>query len=302
MYMKHSLRRLLLVGSSLVAVGLVLPLSAVAGASSRYDDRETTTKYSSYEDNNRKHESEDTKRRHSDKHRDSKKDESRQQDDKQDHKKDHARRDDHKQHGQHDSRLQDKHKKDHSKQQDRKHSDSDKKHSDSKRELHRKLDALLRQHAAVGVAALKAELHGTPDADALAAAVEANNMAIARTVNKLYPGTKSEFLQLWRSHIGDYQQYMHAAWNGDREGKQEAKRDLAAVVQELTELLNNANHRLDQHQLKQQLAKHGKQTTLIIEKLVEGDYHTAQNLADKALHHMSAIAKTLSLSHSHGRH
>lgn len=68
----------------------------------------------------------------------------------------------------------------------------------------RRLDAALHEHAALTAPMLKAQLSDDPDKDALMKAVDRNSVQIANTVDSIYPGTRDEFLPLWRQHIRYY--------------------------------------------------------------------------------------------------
>jgi hypothetical protein len=152
------------------------------------------------------------------------------------------------------------------------------------------LDAELREHAALAVPVLKAQLLNEADAGALMTAMDTNSQQIASTVEQLYPGTHDQFLQLWRSHILYYQQYLTAAQRQDQAGKDQSRQNLANFVGSLTNLLVSANPQLDKATLTQALTTHGDQTLAIIDNLVAGNYTEVYMLAHQAYEHMAMVA------------
>lgn len=293
--MKHNLKSLLFIGGVFaVSAAVPLALSGTAGATEWQDKNRSTVIVKLYQEDQHKdhifrhiHAAKDDKNREG---HDKKTYRQAEHNDKQHHfKQSH--------HGQ-DVRKQDHHKKPHQQQSKQHH----KQHEHHKRvashhsdkQLHYKLDALLREHVTLGVAAIKAELHHSSDAWALKQAIDRNGWKIAKTVDQLYPGTQHLFLQLWRQHLAYYAEYLWGAKKHDEATKQQAKRSLAAFAHDVSNLLNNYNLKVDEHRLKHQLAKHGDLVTGIIDKLVARDYAGAHALAHQAEAHMSKIARTIS--------
>jgi hypothetical protein len=166
----------------------------------------------------------------------------------------------------------------------------------NKHELHMKLDASLREHAALGTAYLKAAYLNEPDVAALAAAVEQNNMTIIHTVGTAYPWAHDEFAVLWNAHIGYYKEYLTAAAKGDEAGKYAAKEKLAGFAWQVTNLLTVTNHdTLDWEQTRMALVTHGEQVTHIINYFVAGQYDAAWTTAHEAYEHMGMVAHALAM-------
>lgn len=154
-------------------------------------------------------------------------------------------------------------------------------------------DAPLREHAAVGVQALRAELLQSPDLEALQDAVEDNNIAVAEAVETGYPGTHDEFLELWRAHIGYYKDYLHASVEDDEAGKEEAKENLAGFAGETSSLLADASPELDPDELEESLTIHADQVTSIIDHMVLEEYDDVYATAHEAYEHMGMTAELL---------
>ncbi len=154
----------------------------------------------------------------------------------------------------------------------------------------RRLDAPMREHAALTVPFLKTQLMQDPDVEALTNIVEHNNQQIANTIDKIYPGTRDEFLPLWRQHIGYYIDYLRATGEGDEAGRRQAKRNLTTFADQASAVLDNANPRLDQDHIRQHLTSHGNRVTTIIDNLVTENYDTVYTLAHNEYEHMDDVA------------
>lgn len=156
-----------------------------------------------------------------------------------------------------------------------------------------KLNALLGEHAAVGMTALQAEFANRPDAAAAMQAVEANSAAIADTVESMHKGTRAEFLHLWRSHIDHYQKYLTAAKNSDQTDMNQAKKNLTTFANAVSDFFVKRNNLLDKNDLQQAIGVHGYHVIAIIDALVAGDYDTAHQTAHQAYEHMGGLANML---------
>jgi len=154
-------------------------------------------------------------------------------------------------------------------------------------------DVLLREHASLTVQALKAEHLNQPDAPAIMKAVDKNNRALAKTVDRAYPGTHDEFLALWQAHIGYYHDYLKAAEDHSEDGKQIAKKNLAECADKLSNLLSKKSDRLDEDALRHHLGTHGNQVMTIADHLVAGNYEAVHAIGRQAYRHMGNIAHVL---------
>ncbi|HSH55656.1 MAG TPA: hypothetical protein VK983_02400 [Candidatus Limnocylindrales bacterium] len=157
----------------------------------------------------------------------------------------------------------------------------------------RRLDAPMREHAALTVPLLKAQLMQDPDVEAITNIVEHNNVQIANTIEKIYPGTLDEFLPLWRQHIGYYNDYLQATKEGDETGQQQAKQNLTTFADQASAVLDNANPRLNQNHIRQHLTSHGNRVTTIIDNLVAENYDTVYTLAHNEYEHMDNVADAI---------
>ncbi len=157
----------------------------------------------------------------------------------------------------------------------------------------RRLDATLHEHAALTPPMLKAQLLDDPDEAALMKAVDHNSVQIANTVESIYPGTRDEFLPLWRQHIRYYNDYLRASDRDDEAGQKRAKQRLAAFADQASDLLNKADRDLNEAHLEQHLVRHGNNVTTMIDNLVAKKYDTVYTLAHKEYEHMDDMSDAL---------
>jgi hypothetical protein len=166
------------------------------------------------------------------------------------------------------------------------------------------LDTALHQHAALGLNALKTTAFATPDAEAAKTALDDNSKAIADQVEKLYPGTHDQFLDLWNKHIGYYTDYLNAAKAGDAAAKEQAVANLATFAKDTDNLLDGKMHTLNKDKnhgdmdesmgaLEKQLTTHTNQTIAAIDQLVAGDYDAMYKTGGDAYNHMEILARSM---------
>jgi hypothetical protein len=154
-------------------------------------------------------------------------------------------------------------------------------------------EAVMREHASLGVAALKAEYLNEPDLPALKGAVEQNNQAVVDVVEWYYPGARDEALALWRAHIQYYRQYLAAAAHGDAAGKYQAKAHLMGFADRFSTLLANHSNVADKWAIQQQLNAHGAHVTTIIDNLVAGNYNGVWAHAHEAYWQAGVLADVI---------
>lgn len=166
------------------------------------------------------------------------------------------------------------------------------------------LDMDLREHSVLAVSLLRAQHLDQPDVDALEAAIETNNQAIASSIGQLYPDDEDDFLRLWRNHIEYYQQYLTAAEQGDNAGRHQAMRNLDNFAAEVAALLGNSDSQVRNTDVERQLTTHTRQTTDTIDALVEGDYTAVYELAHEGYEHMGDVAASIAAegNGTHSRH
>jgi hypothetical protein len=145
------------------------------------------------------------------------------------------------------------------------------------------------------VAALKAQILNSPDAQALDQAVVQNSQMLADVVEAMYPGRREQFLPLWQSHIDYYKGYVAATLEEDDDAKGEARQNLAQFAEDLAALLAEANPAYNRSDLANMIGEHGTQVTSIVDALAAEDYDTAVQLMHDANEHMGQLAESLSV-------
>ncbi|HKX72931.1 MAG TPA: hypothetical protein VJM32_02880 [Candidatus Saccharimonadales bacterium] len=154
---------------------------------------------------------------------------------------------------------------------------------------------LLHEHTSLVVPLLKAQSEGSADLAAVTAAVDANSVQVAETVDKLYPGSKDQFLDLWRKHINAYTDYLNAAKANDQAGKDAAKQKLEDFSNDAPTLLDTISDRLYRAGLTEKLKEHTTETLATIDAMVAGDWATVYAKAHMSYEKMTVISVELLL-------
>lgn len=182
----------------------------------------------------------------------------------------------------------------------------------------------MQEHAAFTVPALQAELEQTANREELMAVVDQNSQAVARDITSMMymnnqtqqsnatqmntqsPSTATQqntsqdtqgyndFLNLWRSHINYYRDYVHATRANDATAKNAAKQNLAGFTDKASTWLAGHNSGYDKAEVQQALTTHGNQVVAIVDAMAAKDYTAAYNTAHQAYQHMGMVADYLS--------
>lgn len=152
----------------------------------------------------------------------------------------------------------------------------------------------LSEHIELASPALRAVFDGSADTEGVVAALDKNTVDIATAVDSVYPGTKDDFLTLWRNHIGFFVDYTKAAKAGDAEGMKVAKDKLAGYADDASTFFSNANPNLPKEALKEGLTEHLNQVLGIVDAYGAGDYAKSYDLQRAADKHMQMFGDTLS--------
>lgn len=152
---------------------------------------------------------------------------------------------------------------------------------------------LLHEHASLAVPYLKAQLNSEADLTALTAAVNLNTQQLGETMDKLYPGTKAEFIDLWQQHLKLYTDYMNAAKAHDTAAMALNKQYLHDFVYNVVDMLDGVSHKIDYDKLANQLLKHVDGTTDTIDAMVAGDWGKVWTNAHMGFEDMTEVTITL---------
>lgn len=161
---------------------------------------------------------------------------------------------------------------------------------------------LLHEHSSLATAYLKAELLAQPDLAAAKAAVDANSQLLAHTVDRLYPGSHDEFLNLWRQHVQFSVDYLNASKVNDTAAKDEAKQKLQDVNNKIGVLLDNISDKLNRAQFTQQLQAHSDGTLVTIDAMIAGDWAKVYAESHKSYEDMTELSISLLMGAKLNKH
>lgn len=156
------------------------------------------------------------------------------------------------------------------------------------------LNNALSEHIELASPALRGVFDGAPSTDGAVAALDENSVAIATAVDSVYPGSKDNFLALWRKHIGFFVDYTVAAKGADQAGMDAAKANLEGYTDEASTFFSEANPNLPKDAVKAGLQEHLEQVIAIVDAYGAGNYEESYSLQRKADVHMQMFADTLS--------
>lgn len=159
------------------------------------------------------------------------------------------------------------------------------------------LTALLQEHVYLaGIAVATAYTAGpdTPEFEAAAATLDANSVDLSKAIGSL-AGAENEaaFLELWRSHVGNFVSYAVAAQGGDQAGKDAALADLQAytvAAGQFFEQISAGN--LPAATMTESLGMHITTLSAAIDAMAAGDPTAYAKLQD-ASEHVAMAASTI---------
>lgn len=156
------------------------------------------------------------------------------------------------------------------------------------------LNNALSEHIELASPALRGVFDESADTAGVVAALDKNTVDIATAVDSVYPGTKDDFLTLWRNHIGFFVDYTKAAKSGDEMGMQKAREDLAGYSEDASKFFSEANPNLPKEALKEGLTTHLNQVISIVDAYGAKDYAKSYELQRESDKHMQMFGDTLS--------
>jgi hypothetical protein len=123
-------------------------------------------------------------------------------------------------------------------------------------------------------------------------ALDANSVALAKTVGSVYPDAEKPFLASWRQHIGFFVNYTLGKATKDDKQVAKAKADLDAYRTSFGELINSVIPELPADAVAEELIPHVNTLYAAIDADVAGeaDYHAKLT---KAADHMPMTAAIL---------
>jgi hypothetical protein len=158
------------------------------------------------------------------------------------------------------------------------------------------LDRLLSEHATLAMVATQKGLKGSPDFEAIAAAVDANSVELSEAIGSVYGDDAAKtFLDgksMWRDHIEFFVAYTTALAKKDKAGQTKAVNDLKGYIEAFSGFLADATG-LPQGALRTSITEHVSQLKGQIDAYAAEDYAKAYMLLRKATAHMWMTGSTL---------
>jgi hypothetical protein len=163
-------------------------------------------------------------------------------------------------------------------------------------DLRSTLETLLGEHAVLAMTATQKGLAGDPDFEAVAAALDANGVALSEAIGSVYGDEAAEqFLDgpsLWRDHISFFVDYTVGLAEKDKAAQREAVENLTGYTGAFSGFLAGATG-LPQAALQESTAEHVVQLKGQIDAYAAGDYEEAYRLFREAYAHMVMTGATL---------
>ena len=149
------------------------------------------------------------------------------------------------------------------------------------------LDKLLAEHASLAVFAMQKGVDGEPDFEAIAGSLDENSVALGDAIGSVYgEEAKTEFLRLWRQHIGFFVDFTVATAKDDQAGRDAALDKLTGYRAEFSAFLAGANPNLTADGVSALLQDHVNQLTDALDTYKSGDYATAYQQVRSSYEHM----------------
>ena len=156
------------------------------------------------------------------------------------------------------------------------------------------LNNALREHVNIAGVALRNVFVEAPDTEAAVASLDANSVKVAGLIGSVYGDQAGEdFLELWRSHITFFANYTAAAREGDSEGMEQAKEDLAGYGKAASEFFAGANPNLPAEAVKPLLEEHRDLVIATIDLIGAGDFDAAYVKLAEAADQVGTIGDAL---------
>jgi hypothetical protein len=132
-------------------------------------------------------------------------------------------------------------------------------------ELRAGLTNLLEEHVYLAGITTGTALAGG-DMKPAAATLDTNSVALSKAIGSVYgDAAGTQFLALWRKHIGMFVDYTTATASGDQAGKQKAVDELNSYGKDFAAFLKSANPEVDEAAVEENLAMHVKTLTAAID-------------------------------------
>lgn len=156
------------------------------------------------------------------------------------------------------------------------------------------LNGLLKEHVDLGLITLRNAYDGDPAFDGSFAQLDQNSQEIAATVGSVYGDqAETQFLELWRAHIGYFADYTTALKQGDQQGMDEARANLRGYGEAAGEFFSNANPNLPKNAVQSLAEEHADLVIASMNAYHAGNYEEAYQKEREANKQVSKIANAL---------
>ncbi len=156
------------------------------------------------------------------------------------------------------------------------------------------LNSLDKEHIALAANATRNGFDGRPDFEAAAKALDNNSVAIADAVGSVYGDqAKTQFLEIWRSHITFFVNYTVAAKKGDKAGMDKAVKDLGGYEDAISDFLSQANPNLPRDVVHQLISDHVTVLKSAVDAYAAGNYAQSYTQQHAAVEQVSKVADGL---------
>jgi hypothetical protein len=163
-------------------------------------------------------------------------------------------------------------------------------------DLRAKLGTLLGEHLYLAALATHKGYDGDPDFKQIAAALDANSVALSEVIGAAYGDEAAkQFLDgnlLWRDHIGFFVDYTTALAKKDKAGQQKAVENLTGYAAAFSNFLSGATG-LPQDVLQESITSHVMHLKEQIDAYAAGDYKTTYAKMREGYEHMYMTGDTL---------
>ena len=162
-------------------------------------------------------------------------------------------------------------------------------------ELRANLNRLLAEHAFLASLAMQKGHDGARDFDQVAGALEQNTVELGEAIGSVYGDeAETEFLRLWRQHIGFFVDYTTATAQDDDAGRREARQNLDGYRQAFATFLAGANPNLQADGVAGLLQSHVNQLANALDAHAAGNHQRAYAQIREGYAHMFMTGDGLS--------
>lgn len=157
------------------------------------------------------------------------------------------------------------------------------------------MNGLLKEHVDLGLIALRSAYDGDSDKDAAVAALDQNSQELAATVGSVYGDeAETQFLELWRAHIGYFVDYTVGLKTNNQTKMDQADENLEGYAENAGIFFSEANPNIPKSAVVNLAEEHKTLVIASMEAYDAGNYEKAYEKEREANKQVSKIADALS--------